>query len=125
MENVLRNMANRELLDFCKENGIDPSGTICQKDGRGFRFSLYQTENGYKLVTVLLSKGSVPTFTISLKAQEQRNAKIKKLRENMPGYILGDLTQYASDSDVLEVCEINNRKAEIHNRALNQSKLGK
>jgi hypothetical protein len=128
MENILMNLANRELLGFCKENGIssnglDQQGSHVVKNGRGFHFSLVNNSDGYAYVTVTFHKNQTPTFTVSEQAKDQRAAKIKRLRENMPGYILGDLTPYATDSDVLEICDLNDRKAEIHNRALSQKKL--
>lgn len=122
MQDVLRNLANRELLGFCKENGIDPSGTYAAKDGRGFKYSLFYQNTDERLASVTFTKNSVPQFTMSDKAQAQRNQKIERLRNNAPGYILGELTQYATDSDVLEMCQLNDRKAEIHNRAAAQSK---
>lgn len=124
MELILLNLAHRELLGFCKENGIDPSGSHVVKTGRGYTYSLIRDELGRELVGVTLSKNSTPSFRLSEEAKTERATKIKRLRENMPGYVLGDLTLYATDSDVLEICDINDRKAEIHNRALNAKKYG-
>lgn len=56
-------------------------------------------------------------------SDEMTAAKVKKLRENMPGYTLGEkLVPFATDWELLEVCELNNRKAEIHNRVFERSK---
>lgn len=125
MQDVLLNMANRELLEFCKENNINPSGTHVEKMGRGFRYKLVR--DGHPLTTVpyvsvLFSKNNTPQFTMDDDAKAQRTHHIERLRNNMPGYILGDLTPFATDSDVLEVALINDRKAEIHNRAFSQQK---
>lgn len=122
MELILLNLANRELLEFCKENGIDPSGTIVQKYKRGANFGLFKQLTGERIAAVEFTKNSSPSFTLGADAQAQRKAKIERLRNNAPGYILGDLTPFATDSDVLEMCIINDRKAAIHNRALAQKK---
>ena len=128
MKDVLLNLANRELLKFCKENSIDPSGTHVEKVGRGFRYNLVQDDQPPTVVayiSVLFTKNSTPQFSMNNDAKAQRTEKIKKLRENMPGYILGDLTRYTDDSDVLEMCNLNNRHAEIHNMVLSRSKHSK
>ena len=121
MQDILKNLANIELLNFCKTNGIDPSGTRCEKYKRGANYALYVIETGEPLVTVDFSKNNVPQFGMSEEASSQRLKKINRLRTNAPGYILGELTPYASDSDVLDVCEMSDRKATIHNRALSQA----
>lgn len=127
MQDVLLNLANREMLEFCKENGIDPSGTYPEKMGRGFRYRLVQENQPLTTVpfiSVTFSKNSVPTFTMDDDAKAQRDDKIKRLRHNC-GYILGEkLTPLASDADVLTICDINDKKAEIHNRAFSRSKIG-
>lgn len=126
MKEVLLNLANRELLEFCKENGIDPSGTHVEKMGRGYRYKLVRDEHPFTIVpyvSVLFSKSSTPTFTMDDDAKAQRAEKIRRLRTNAPGYIFGDKTEFATDSDVLEVCILKDRLAAIHNRAITQSNL--
>lgn len=128
MKDVLLNLANRELLEFCRENGIDPSGTHVEKMGRGYRYRLIRDEEPFTTVpyvSVLFSKNNTPQFTMDDNAKAQRAGKIKRLRENMPGYIFGELTQYASDSDVLDVCILKDRIAKIYNRAVDQQKRNK
>lgn len=125
MKEVLLNLANRELLEFCKENGIDPSGTHVEKMGRGYRYKLVRDAHPFTTVpyvSVLFSKNNTPQFTMDDEAKAQRAEKIRRLRETAPGYIFGDRTKFATDSDVLEVCVLNDRKAAIHNRVLEQSK---
>lgn len=122
MKDILLNIANRELLAFCKENGVDPSGTYAEKAGRGYKYNLIKQSTGQMLVSVTFTKNNTPDFRMSEEAQAQRKDKIERLRTNMPGYILGNLTPFATDSDVLEICEINDRKAAIHNRAISQKK---
>lgn len=63
MKDVLFNLALIDTLNFCKDNDIDCSGSHLRKDGRGFSYSLIQTETGKTLVTVTFSKSCVPTHT--------------------------------------------------------------
>lgn len=127
MQDVLQNTAHILLMNFCKENGIntngvDQQGSTVAKNGRGFKYSLVNISDGYAYITVTLSKNSVPHFTLSDEAKQQRAHKVDRLRNNMPGYVLGDLTPFASDADVLEVCDLNDKKAAIHNRAFSAKK---
>lgn len=125
MKDVLLNLANRELLEFCKENNISPSGTHVEKMGRGYRYKLVRDNHPLTTVpyvSVLFSKNNTPQFTMDDDAKTQRAEKIRRLRTNAPGYIFGDKTEYATDSDVLEVCILKDRLAEIHNRAISRSK---
>ena len=122
MEHILLNIVSHKLLDFCRENGIDPSGTVVQKEGRGFRFGLYRQDTGYEILSVILKKNDTPEFLMSEEAQAQRTKRVNYLRDKIPGYTLGALAPFATDSDLLEVCELNNKKAKIHNRALAQKR---
>jgi hypothetical protein len=127
MKDILLNLANREMLEFCKENGIDPSGTHVEKMGRGYRYKLVREEKPFSTVpyiSVLFSKNNTPQFSIDDDAKEQRAQKFKRLRQNMPGYIFGDLTPYATDDEILEACELKNRLAALHNKAVDRKKWG-
>lgn len=64
MEQVLKNMAMLELLNFCREHKIDCSGTYCVKDGRGFNYKLVDQETGQRTIArVTLHKAQAPTFS--------------------------------------------------------------
>jgi len=128
MQDVLLNLANRELLAFCKENGIDPSGTHVEKMGRGFRYKLVVDDNPLTTVpyvSVLFSKNNTPQFTTDGNAALQRARKIERLRNNAPGYIFGELTTYASNQDVLDIAYMKDEIAKIYNRAFSRSKVEK
>lgn len=62
MQDVLRNLANFLLIEFCKEQGIDPSGSHVMKNGRGFVYSLVSTGTERPFVSVAFSKHSSPIY---------------------------------------------------------------
>lgn len=67
MKQILSNLANIELVKFCKENGIkangsDGSGSRVRYDGR-FKYSLV-TGYGKLIASVQFHKLQVPTFSI-------------------------------------------------------------
>lgn len=65
MEQVLRNIANRLLLEFCIKNNIDrgTQGTYTVKDGRGFSYKLVDQTTGQRtFARVTFHKSQVPTF---------------------------------------------------------------
>jgi len=70
MEQVLRNMANHSLIEYCREQGIDCSGTYCTKDGRGFSYVLNIDPSVRKdidprwpsIARITFHKNAVPTF---------------------------------------------------------------
>lgn len=65
MKEILQNLALIDLINFCKENQIDCSGTKLVKNGlRGFKFTLVKIETGRSLVTVSFHKSQVPTHFI-------------------------------------------------------------
>jgi len=64
MKEILKNLALFSLTQFCSENGIDCSGTHCEKDGRGFCYKLVRSEGGALVATITFHKTSVPTFTV-------------------------------------------------------------
>jgi hypothetical protein len=64
MREILENLALIDLINFCKDNNIDCSGTHLTKNGRGFKYSLVKDNNDRALVTVTFNKHSVPTHYI-------------------------------------------------------------
>lgn len=122
MKDVLFNLALIDTLNFCKANYIDPSGSHLEKDGRGYTYSLIRDTDNAKLVTVTFSKNSVPVHSVTNEIREEIKQTITRLRTNAPGYILGELTEYATDDEVMQMRDLNDRKAEIHNRVLSRSK---
>lgn len=46
MNEILQNMANLLLIDYCRANNIDCSGTYCTKDGRGFSYIMRKDKWG-------------------------------------------------------------------------------
>ena len=51
MEKILKNNALVELLNYCKESGIDPSGTHILKYPRKYMYSLIK-DDGSTVATV-------------------------------------------------------------------------
>lgn len=63
MKEILFNMANHLLIQFCLDNGIDCSDTYPMKDGRGFSYSLRDGATGqHKIAIVTFHKMQVPTY---------------------------------------------------------------
>ena len=70
MEQILKNMANRLLIEHCREREIDCSGTYCAKDGRGFSYVLNIDPHSRKgvdprfpaIARITFHKNGVPTF---------------------------------------------------------------
>ena len=54
MKNILRNLALFTLVDYCKENKIDCSGSYLEYAGK-FKFLLMKDESGEPLVSGMLS----------------------------------------------------------------------
>lgn len=67
MKEILSNLALIDLINFCKANNIDCSGTHLVKNGRGFKYSLCRDKDGLAIVTVLFHKSSVPAHFINHK----------------------------------------------------------
>jgi hypothetical protein len=64
MKEILNNIALLNLLDYCKANGIDPSGTHIAKHQRKYTYTLLKDTTGKALVTVTYYKHQTPTFII-------------------------------------------------------------
>ena len=62
MKDVLKNLANLAMIDFCIENKIDCAGSACIKHTRGFKFALVSIETGKNIVSVEFTKNSCPKF---------------------------------------------------------------
>ena len=65
MKNILLNLALIDLINFCKTNNIDCSGTHIVKNSRGFAYSLVRDNVGLAIVSVVFHKSSVPTHSIN------------------------------------------------------------
>lgn len=64
MKEILQNLALLDLVNFCKTNGIDCSGTHLAKNGRGFKYSLVKYESGKAIASVSFNKSSVPSHQV-------------------------------------------------------------
>lgn len=65
MKEILYNLANIDLINFCKTNNIDCSGTYVLKAPRGYKYTLVrQDKNHTPLVEVTFYKRQVPTHFI-------------------------------------------------------------
>lgn len=62
MKDILQTQANLQLLDFCIQSGIDPSGSYVKKIGRGFTYGLAQESDGKVFVQITFKKRAVPEF---------------------------------------------------------------
>ena len=64
MEQILQNLAMINLINHCKEQKIDPSGTHIYKYPRRFTYALLKDETGEALATITFYKSSIPTYLI-------------------------------------------------------------
>lgn len=73
MEEILRNLANLDLINFCKEQNIPPNGyegegTNCVKNRRGTNgkqfYSLVSNKTHRAIASVTFHKRQVPTHHI-------------------------------------------------------------
>lgn len=66
MEQVLKNLANQMLIEYCKAKSIDCSGTYCTKDGRGFSFTLRKQKpediRWPDIARITFHKNQTPTY---------------------------------------------------------------
>lgn len=62
MQDVLMNLANLQMLQYCKEQGIDPSDSYVAKTDRGFVYGLKNNSDNRTFVQVTFTKNSVPRF---------------------------------------------------------------
>lgn len=69
MQQILLNMANNLLVEFCVTNGLDCSGTYIVKNGRGFTYSLRDNATGQReIAAITFHKSQVPTFRYNKEA---------------------------------------------------------
>lgn len=59
VKDILRNLALFTLVDYCRENKIDCSGSYLEYDGK-FKFLLMRDESCQPLVSIQYSKNSRP-----------------------------------------------------------------
>lgn len=64
MQDVLLNLANIHLLEYCTQHGIDPSGSHIKKVGPGYYYSLLSDETDDELVSVTFFKSAVPRYSL-------------------------------------------------------------
>jgi hypothetical protein len=65
MKEILNNIALLNLLDYCKANGIDPSGTHLEMGHpRHYTYTLRQDTADKALVTVTYYKNQRPSYLI-------------------------------------------------------------
>ncbi len=60
MQDVMRNMAHVTMNKYAEENGIDISGTVCEKMGRGFVYVLRKQDTGETVIRCELTKDTMP-----------------------------------------------------------------
>lgn len=61
---ILHNLANLHLLNFCKEQDIDASGTYIHKIPRKNVYQLVKEDTQKPIASVCFNYSSVPTNTI-------------------------------------------------------------
>ena len=64
MKEILHNLANILLIGFCKDEGIDCSGTHIYKYQRRYTYALVKTDTGKAIVTMTFYKNKVPNYSI-------------------------------------------------------------
>lgn len=62
MKEILANLALIDLINHCKDNGIDCSGTHLYKYPRRFTYALLKDETGKAIATLTFHKNQVPTY---------------------------------------------------------------
>lgn len=62
MKEILLNLANWHMIQFCLQNNIDCSNTQVFKQYRGYTYALVR--NNKPIVSVYFSKSSAPAFMI-------------------------------------------------------------
>lgn len=65
MEKILYNLALVDSINYCKENGIDCSGTHLFKYPRRFTYALVKDETGEAILTTTFHKNSIPTRSLN------------------------------------------------------------
>lgn len=63
MKQILSNIALFSLTNFCKEKGIDCSGSHLYKYPRKFTYALLDDSTGKAIVSVTFNESAMPTYT--------------------------------------------------------------
>lgn len=64
MQEIIKNLAHIDLMQFCYKNEIDPSGTFIKKSGRGYTYALMRISDNKPIVSVTFYKNQVPTHLV-------------------------------------------------------------
>ena len=75
MQDVLLNLANFMLLDYCKEEGIDPSDSHVIKNRRGFVYSLINNSDEKVFCSITFTKNSRPSYWWGMAAYQRGKVK--------------------------------------------------
>lgn len=62
MKAILLNLANILMLEYCKQNNIDCSGTYPEKEGRGYKYNLIRETTGKPIVSIIFDKSNNPLY---------------------------------------------------------------
>lgn len=61
-QEILRNLALFQLTDYCRDSGIDCSGSHVVKSGRGYAYHLAYTDTSLPIVSVTYTRNTPPIF---------------------------------------------------------------
>lgn len=75
MQDVLLNLANIMLLDYCKREGIDPSGSHVHKAGRGFTYTLRNNSDDKVFCAITFKKDAIPEYWWGMAAYQRGKIK--------------------------------------------------
>ena len=70
MKAILLNLANNMMLEYCKKNNIDCSGSYPEKEGRGYKYNLISETTGKPIVSVIFDKYRIPEYRIAKETAE-------------------------------------------------------
>lgn len=62
MDKILLNLANIHLLEYCRQMGIDPSGSYVRKMRRGYVYGLCNQSDDRVFAQVTFKKSAVPEY---------------------------------------------------------------
>jgi len=62
MQDILLNMANILLIDYCHREKINPSNSFVKKMGRGFTYGICDYPTGKVFAQITFHKSQVPTY---------------------------------------------------------------
>lgn len=64
MKAILLNLANILMLDYCKQNNIDCSGTQVIHSGRRYKYNMIKSNMKPAIMSIEFHKSSVPTYEV-------------------------------------------------------------